>query len=175
MKRLVKLYCIILIFLFGCSAELENAKHLAEKSQSAYRRSIAVYQRLLAKNNKNNDLRLELARLYLGHGDYDSAIAALKDSESQKSKMLLAVALYKSGDYTQALGIFEKLGKIQDGEYLYYYALTCKKHNLYEQALESLSRIKDKAYAPKAQELIKSIQGSAREYLQNTIPARLIS
>ena len=170
MKRLVKLCCIILIFLVGCSAELENAKHLAEKSKSAYKRSIAGYQRLLAKNKKNNDLRLELARLYLGHGDYDSAIAVLHGSEGLKSQMLLAVSLYKSGDYTQALGIFEKLGKIQDGEYLYYYGLTCKKHNLYEQALEALTRIKNKEYAPKAQELIKSIQGSTREYPQNTTP-----
>ena len=170
MKRLVRLYVIILILLSGCSADLENAKYLAEKSQAAYTRAVASYQRLLAKNKKNDGLRLELARLHFGHGDYDSAIVVLKDSESQKSKMLLAVALYKSGDYTQALSLFEKLGKIQDGEYLYYYGLTCKKHNLYEQTLESLSRIKDKVYAPKAQELIKSIQGSTREYLQNTAP-----
>lgn len=170
MKKPVKLFFIILIFLSGCSADLENAKYLAGKSQAAYARAVASYQRLLAKNKKNEGLRLELARLYSGRGDYDSAIATLKDSESQKSKMLLAIAMYKSGDYTQALSLFEKLGKIQDGEYLYYYALTCKKHNLYEQALEALSRIKDKEYAPKAQGLIKSIQGSAQEYLQNITP-----
>ena len=170
MKMPVKLFFIVLIFLSGCSADLENAKYLAGKSQAAYTRAVASYQRLLTKNKKNDGLRLELARLYFGRGDYDSAIAILKDSESQKSKMLLAVALYKSGDYTQALSLFEKLGKIQDGEYLYYYSLTCKKHNLYEQALEALSQIKDKEYAPKAQELIMSIQGSAREYLQNTTP-----
>ena len=161
---------MVLIFLSGCSADLENAKYLAGKSQAAYVRAVASFQRLLAKNKKNDSVRLELARLYSGRGDYDSAIAVLKGSESQKSKMLLAIAFYKSGDYTQALNLFEKLGKIQDGEYLYYYGLTCKKHNLYEQALEALSRIKDQEYAPKAQGLIKSIQGSAQEYLQNITP-----
>ena len=161
---------LVLFLLLGCSAELDKTVHLAKKAESFYQEAIRGYQRLLAKDKKNAALRLGLAKLYYSRGDYNNAVDTLKNAEDAQQKKLLAVCFYKSGDYTQALSIFDKLGKLDDGEYLYYYGLTCSKHNLYEQALDILGRIKDKEYLTKAKERIASIQGLAGGYLSNLKP-----
>lgn len=175
---------LVLFLVLGCSAELDKTVHLAKKAESFYQEAIEGYQRLIAKDKNNAALRLGLAKLYYSRGDYNNAVDTLKNAEdaqplalldgkgalSGQAKKLLAICFYKLGDYTQALGIFDKLGKLDDGEYLYYYGETCAKHNLYEQALEILGRIKDKKYLTKAKERIASIQGLAAGYLSNLEP-----
>ena len=162
---------LLVLFLFsGCSEGLNKPVHLVKEAESFYQKAVEGYQKLIVRDNKNARLRLGLARLYYSHGDYQNAMNTLENIEDIEAKKLLAVCFYKSGDWTQALGIFDKLGKLDDSEYLYYYGLTCQKHNLYEQALDIFAKIKDKEYLIKAKERISAISGLAGGYLGDIEP-----
>lgn len=150
---------LIALFFSGCFQDAGNFKRLAEQSEALYKQSVAGYERILARRPADVTARLALARLYSGHGDYDMVIEVLKDTDERKAKELLAICFYKSGDYTQALTLFDRIGKEGDAEYLYYYGLTAQKHNLYEQALEVFGRIKDREYSLKAKARIDAISG----------------
>lgn len=150
---------LLALFFSGCFQDAGNFKRLAEQSEALYRQSLVGYERILARRPADITSRLALARLYCGHGDYEKAIEALKDSDDPKAKELLAICFYKAGDFTQALTLFERIGKEGDAEYLYYYGLTAQKHNLYEQALEIFGRLKDKEYSLKAKARIDAISG----------------
>ena len=182
-NKTIKLILISFVIL-GCS-DSTNLARLARESEFSYKKAIQGYQRLLARDKRkishrleNRGLasdsqshRLELARIYYNHGDYENAVETLKNAQGLSARKLLAVCFYKTGDYTQALGIFDKLGKMQDAEYLYYYGLTCQKHNLYEQALDIFSQVKDKEYSLKAKERIAAISGLAEGYFKALDPA----
>lgn len=162
---------IVLFLLAGCFQDTGNLKRLSEQSESFYQKSVTGYERILTRQPQNSAARLELARLYYSHGDYEKAIEALKNAEEPKAKQLLAICFYKAGDYTQALTLFDRIGKEGCAEYLYCYGLTAQKHNLYEQALEIFGRIKDKEYSLKAKERIDAILGLASGYLKALDPA----
>jgi tetratricopeptide (TPR) repeat protein len=159
------------VLLCGCVQGPAELERLAKQSEANYEKALAGYKELLAKDPKNVSLKLAMGRLYYRHCDYERAIETLKDVEDIEAKKLLAISFYKIGDYTQALAIFDALGKIEDDQYLYYYGLTCQKHNLYEQSLALFGRIKDKEYALKAKERIAAISGSSEGYLKDLDPA----
>ena len=153
-----QLIFITAFLLGGCTQFPDRPRALAQKAGAFYTRAVEGYEKLLVKRPGDIEIRLALARLYASHGAYQNAAAVLKNREEHNARQLLAICLYKAGEYTEALSIFERLGKIQDGEYLYYYGLTCQKHNLYEQAIEIFNQIKDKEYLPKAKERLAAIQ-----------------
>lgn len=154
-----------LSFLAGCVQDAQAPGRWGKQSESLYKKAQEGYKRLLAGSPKDVSVRIALAKLYADHGDYQNAALILTPAEGIPAKQFLAISLYKAGEYTQALAVFERLGKIQDGEYLYYYGLTCQKHNLYEQALEIFAKIKDKEYLAKAQERINAIKGLNQKYI----------
>ena len=160
-NRVIKIL-LVAFLVSGCQASLEGPANLAQESESAYKKAVAAYQRLISRKKNNASLSRELAWLYFNHGDYSGAIEILENSPDMKAKALLAICFYKSGDYTQALSLFERTGKIPDDQYLYYYGLTCQKHNLYEQALEAFKQIKGLEYLAKARQRINAIQGQSR-------------
>ncbi len=156
LKRIIGLIIISSLAL-GCVQE--SPSYLAKQGEYFYKKAIAAYERLVKKEKRNVAHKIELARLYLRRGDFTRAIETLKGQDDKASRQILGAAFYKAGDYTQALGAFERAGKISEDEYLYYYGLTCQKQNLYEKALELFSRIKGREYSALAQERIFSIQG----------------
>ncbi len=135
---------------------LENAKVYAGKSEEFYNRAITDYKIAIKTQQNNQSIYYQLGALYYAHGKYVKAIEALKNSDQEFSKRLLAICFYKSGNYTDALSVFEKLEKLDD-ESLYYYAVTCEKHNLHTKALEIYARIKGSDFQKEAQQRIKSI------------------
>lgn len=165
-----QLIFIAAFLLGGCTQFPERPRALAQKAGAFYKKAVEGYEKLLVKRPQDIEIRLALARLYASHGVYQNAAAVLKNREERKARQLLAICLYKADEYTEALSIFERLGKIQDGEYLYYYGLTCQKHNLYEQAIEIFNQIKDKEYRPKAKERLTAIQGIGNNYLSSVGP-----
>lgn len=160
---------LVSLLLFGCILNSEDPHHFAKQSEELYKKAIHSYERELTKEPHNLTVRLELAKLYYSHNDYPQAIKLLERLDSQEAKKILAVCLYKTGDWTAALTIFERLGKIQDDEYLYYYGLTCAKHNLFEQAEDIFKEIKGKDYLAKAKERIAAIRGLTTGNLDQNI------
>src|SRR3989338_1337997 len=156
LRRIIGLL-IIAVLALGCVQE--SPSYLAKQGEYFYKKAIASYERLVKKEKRNVVQRIALARLYLNRGDFEAAIKTLKGQEDKTAKQLLGEAFYKAGDYTQALGVFERAGKISEDEYLYYYGLTCQRQNLYEKALELFGRIKGKEYSALAGERVSSIQG----------------
>lgn len=160
---------LVSILLFGCVLNSEEPSHFAKQSEELYKKAVYGYERELAKEPHNLTVSLELAKLYYSHNDYPQAIKLLERLDSQEAKKILAVCLYKTGDWTGALTIFERLGKVQDDEYLYYYGLTCAKHNLFEQAEDIFKEIKGKDYLAKAKERIAAIRGLTTGNLDQNI------
>ena len=156
LRRIIGLL-IIAVLALGCVQE--SPSYLAKQGEYFYKKAIASYQRLVKKEKRNVAQRIALAKLYLNRGDFEAAIKTLKGQEDKTAKQLLGEAFYQAGDYTQALGLFERSGKISEDEYLYYYGLTCQRQNLYEKALELFGRIKGKEYSALAGERVSSIQG----------------
>lgn len=150
---------LLSLLMFGCGVDMAAPRKLARDSELAYKKAVAAYQSILSRKKANPAPRIELARMYLSRGDYSNAIGVLKDSSDIKARQLLAVCLYKSGDYTQALSLFEKIGKEGGDEYLYYYALTAQKHNLFPDAQDILENVKGREYSQKAKERLKAIRG----------------
>jgi len=156
LRRIIGLL-IIAVLALGCVQE--SPSYLAKQGEYFYKKAIASYQRLVKKEKRNVAQRIALAKLYLNRGDFEAAIETLKGQEDKTARQILGAAFYKAGDYTQALGVFERAGKISEDEYLYYYGLTCQRQNLYEKALELFGRIKGKEYSALAGERVSSIQG----------------
>lgn len=161
-KRIIGLFIVSFLTL-GCVQE--SPSYLVKQGEYFYKKAIASYLRLVKKEKRNVAHKIELARLYLRRGDFEAAIETLKGQDDKTARQILGTAFYKAGDYTQALGVFERAGKISDDEYLYYYGLTCQKQNLYEKALELFNQIKGREYSSLAQERVSSIQGLSLEGL----------
>ncbi len=158
------------VLLAGCLRDVQSIERLARQSEANYEKALAGYQKLLAKDPKNASFKLAIARLYYRRGDYERAIDTLKDAQDLEARKLMAISFYKAGDYTQALTTFDAAGKNGDGQYLYYYGLTCQKHNLYEQALSIFGQIKEKTYSLMAKERIAAISGLSGARLKDIDP-----
>ena len=102
-------------------------------------------------------LHFELGELYYKHGDFLRAIAQLRNAQGIEAKKLLAISYYRLGNFTDALGVFDKNENVDD-EGLYYYGLTCEKLNLFDQALEVYKKIKKKEWAGLGDERSNTIE-----------------
>lgn len=72
----------------------------------------------------------------------------------------MAISYYRTGDFTDALEIFNKQ-QIPDDEYLYYHGLTCEKLNLFDEALKAYNKIRDETFSLKAKARSDAIEKQA--------------
>lgn len=136
-KNTILLYCLCLTFfiiLSGCSPSLNDLSFL-------YKKTTAHYEDLLNKNPDNLELRLKLVKFYYRFNDHGKIKDLLADMPDKESRIILAKSLNKLGDHTHALEIFNQLQEIEDNEYLYLYAQTCEKKNLFPQAVDLYAKV----------------------------------
>jgi tetratricopeptide (TPR) repeat protein len=160
-KRFISVITFLLIFTAGCATtdniHLQKAIQFANKSQDFYQKAIQEYKWALEISGDKATINFKLGQLYYHHGDYDKAIEILSSVDNIEAKKILAYSYYKSNNFTDALSIFNKLGDLEDDEYLYYYGLTSEKLNLFDQAKKIYQKLKSQKYIVLAQRRIKSI------------------
>jgi len=157
-KRFIFCFIITVVF-FGCAqkSDLEEARKYSQQSEASYRQALKVHRDLITKGKDVDILRFQLGQLYFGHGEFDKVIEELKNVNTPFAKKLLAIAYYKTGNFTDALEVFNK-NEMSGDEYLYYYGLTCEKLNLFDKALDIYKKIKDQKLTILASERINSIE-----------------
>jgi tetratricopeptide (TPR) repeat protein len=160
LRPLTILFC--LFFLGSCARkdELELAREYAAQSEVKCQHAGQRYKALIRKGKDLKSAHFELGRLYYSHGEFEKAIDELRLSGHPAALGLEAIAQYHLGNFTDALSIFNKNNSDQ-GEYLYYYGLTCEKLNLFDRALETYKKITDLEFKPLASERIKGISSHA--------------
>ncbi len=171
MKKTIITICLLVSLLFfGCS---DTPRVAAAKSEEYYHKALRGYKGILAKNKNSPQIKLELAKLYYNHGDFSDALKFLDAPGAQEAQKLRAYCFFKTSNYTMALEIFDRLGKLNDPEYLYYYGRTCQKQNLFEQAIDILSGIKSGNFSRLAKGQIEDIMGASEKFLESIegIPA----
>ena len=154
--------------LVGCSrpkedkqVRLKKADFYALQGREYISESIQLYKELIKAEKDfqlNNGLRLKLGQLYLEIGNYAQAVDCFKGIESEEAKKNLAIAYFKNSQLSDALAKFEKLGKLDDSEYLYYYGMALEERNLYDKSLDVYNSIpKESEDYSKAEARIKAI------------------
>ncbi|HTZ11880.1 MAG TPA: DUF3857 domain-containing protein [Candidatus Margulisiibacteriota bacterium] len=150
-KKPLIFYFLFFALFSGCARKgaLEEAQGYIRSSDTYYQKALGVYKGLISQAGDLDKLHFELGRVYYSHGDFEQAVQELSRTKAAEAGKLLAVSYYHLGSFTEALQLFEKQ-ESHDEECLYYYALTCEKLNLFDQALDiyrkiSGGRLKDKA------------------------------
>ena len=155
---------LIVLFIFGCSSgDNQNTpqKYLTAASDY-YNKAISIYQDTLAKEPGNIKARLELGSLYFERGNYGLVTEVLKGSTEEQAMKLLALSSYRSGDFREALDIFNKISQ-PDEETLDYLGETCERLNLFTQAVKAYEKIKSTDFKNKAALKIEEIQRISEE------------
>ncbi|MGE5197557.1 MAG: DUF3857 domain-containing protein [Deltaproteobacteria bacterium] len=160
------IFSCLFLSLSGCAqkSSVWQAEDYVSQSQNYYQRAVQLYKDLISRRENADDLRIELGKLYYGHGEFGKAIEELKNIESQQARKFLAFSYYRLGNFTDALDIFNR-NKISDDEYLYYYGMTCEKLNLFDRALDIYKKISGDKFSALALERINIIEkqtGSAK-------------
>jgi hypothetical protein len=147
------------LLLAGCSQknDLEQAQGYAKQANAYYHRAVKEYQDLIKQGKDLERLYFELGELYFGHGDFAQAIEEFKKTKPGLARKFQAISYYRLGNFTDALEVFNKQ-ESGDDEYLYYYALTCEKLNLYDRALGFYKKIKAKDFVSLALRRIDLIE-----------------
>ncbi|WP_128700652.1 DUF3857 domain-containing protein [Candidatus Velamenicoccus archaeovorus] len=158
------LLCFFCLSLCGCRVsdiETWTADRYAAVSQAAAQTAARLYEKTLValpEGQARDIVCVKLGRLYLNMGRFGLAIECLKNGRSPQSQSLLAEAFFQNGEYTRALDVFNRLGEEGAPDYLYYYAMTLEKSNLYDQALKIYRRIQeDPGFGARARERIALI------------------
>ena len=161
LKFKAKSVCVIILLfaLCGCGApaDPQSPEYLAQESQAYYQKAIARYKDLIDQGKDADRLRIDLGRLYAGHGDFTEAAEEFIKSNDPLAQKLLAIAYYRMGRLTDALEIFNKQ-ESGDDEYIWYKGLTSEKLNLFDQAIEAFRNIKDARFSVQAAERIEVIE-----------------
>lgn len=168
-----------LAFSLSCVKKEEDllARRYHQESKRYYQLAVENYQRAIKKGKNLDSLHFELGKLYFNHGFFKEAREHLQRSNFSEAKKFLGICYYRLGEFTDALEVFSKNNVIDD-EYRYYWALTCEKLNLYEQALRLYQEIQDATLIKAAAERIGQIEKSLHHiYIQDLDPlvANLIS
>lgn len=156
------LLVIGLVLLSGCSDNdgAGVAREYARKSQANYTAALNKYKTIISRSQNGARYNFELGALYYAHGDFGQAIDTFKRSDQPQAKIFLAIALYRMGDFTEALGVFNTIAS-DDPQCLYYHGLTCERLNLFDQALSNYRTIKDEGFKQKARVRIEAIEKKA--------------
>jgi tetratricopeptide (TPR) repeat protein len=161
-RKKIKIFAI-LIFIFsfsgcGSGSSFHKAKRYSQLSKDYYRKAIGAYEKIIRSGKANDEIYLNLGKLYFENGDFLSAIDAFKRCSLKEAKKYLGISYYKVGDLTEALKIFDSLGILEDDFYLYHYGLVCEGLNLYEQAKSIYQRIKKPPYYQLAKQNLSRIE-----------------
>jgi tetratricopeptide (TPR) repeat protein len=159
------------VFFCGCRvSDLQTwtADRYAATSRAAAETAVRLYEGALGaalpEGKARDAVCVKLGRLYLNMGRFGDAAERLKGCRSPESQALLAEAFFQNGEYTKALDVFNRLGDTGEPDYLYYYAMTLEKSNLYDQALKVYRRIQnDPGFGAQARERIALINLSVPE------------
>jgi transglutaminase-like putative cysteine protease len=154
-----------LVGLAGCDKanfDVGRADSFSRVSRRSAQAAIRLYQGALRAHPSGvfaDSVRLKLGRMYLEAGSFGDAAAEFRMAVSSEAQRLLARALLKNADYTEALEVFNRIGDQSDDDaYLFDYALAAEKSHLYDQALRLYAGIgKDPLWASRAQERIRAI------------------
>lgn len=133
----VFLWLFLLFFISGCAQP-------GEQIFSLYKNETAHYEKLIEKNPNDFDLRLKLARIYYRFNDFQKAIDTLKNDTDKNAKIIMAKSYAKLNEHSKALELFDQIGETEDNEYLYLYANTLEKKNLYPKAVVFYKKVKGK-------------------------------
>lgn len=166
--RKQNIFCLFLAIslccLSGCSPsgfDVWKADRLASASHSSFLEAARLYKKALAvlpPGHFKDSVRFKAGRLYFRGGDYAAAAEVLRPLDSQAAKQMLAISYFKDSDFTNALEVFNNNKNSDDQEYLYYYARTLEKSNLYDQALKVYADIdSSSAFGKAAQNRIDMI------------------
>ena len=151
-----------LVFLVcGCAITLD-------KTYSIYENTVERYEKLLESDPDNQALRLKLARFYYQFKDYERTKELLQGLDDKSANILLAKTLTQLKEHTQALEVFDRLGEVKDGEYLFIYAQTLEAKNLFPRAIKMYEKLRP-PYKEKGQERIKHIKISVEEEIPVSI------
>ncbi len=157
MNKKTLIIILFSIFLCGCSdPALNKARQYKKESDKYYQKSEQLYKKVV-KRSKNKEPSFELGKFYLDSGKFNEAVAVLRNSKHESAVKLLAMAYYRLGDYTAALDCFSK-NPSNDDEFCYYYAMTCEKLNLFDQAVLLYQKIKGKSYLEMAKSRLVEIE-----------------
>lgn len=184
LKLSMTLFLCLSVF-YACAEkdEVAGIQKYAQKSQTYYKNAVSKYEELIRQDKDVGRALFGLGKLYYEHGEFKEAIEAFKKLDTAQAKKFLAISYYRAGDFTAALEIFNR-NDIPDGEYTYYYGLTCEKLNLFDQALEHYKKIQSGDFASLAGaridqiekrgkgNLIKDVDPQAAEILSSAPPAR---
>lgn len=161
MNKKILILILSLIVVFGCSdPALNRARQYQKESDKYYKKSEQLYKKIV-KRSRKKEPAYELGKLYLENGKFSNAVEVLKNSKHESAIRLLAIAYYKLGDYTAALDAFAK-NQSNNDEIFYYYAMTCEKLNLFDQAIELYKKIKDKSYLELAKNRLVEIERKSK-------------
>lgn len=160
MKRII-IAGLIVIFSGLCGCQQQSSLTRAQRHVAAaavhVRAAETIYEKLLTVAPDSPALQYDAGMLYFGQGDFDSAIGHLRRSKDPRAVKFLAIALYRSGDYTAALEECSHPGR-KDDEFKYYEGLICEKLNLFDRALKVYGGIKGSEYAVLARSRIAVIE-----------------
>lgn len=156
----IKFIGIILVCLLSsCSAEgLQKAENLSQEAREFYSAAVKEYQRIIVSSADKETAKKKLGALYFESKDYEQTATVLKDLADAESRKMLAISLFRLGNYTDALEVFNRIKDDNDSEWQYFHALTCEKLNLYDQAKKIYSRIKSPEYLKQAKERLRLIE-----------------
>ena len=150
---------LIFCFLSGCikKDELNEARTDVGRSQLYYQHAVERYKDLVKAGGDSGRLYLELGQLYFSHGDFEQAIESFRKAKGTAADRFIAISYYLTGNFTEALEIFNKQ-ELRDDEYLYYHGLTCEKLNLFDQALGAYNKIRGLKFKARAKTRIDTIE-----------------
>ncbi len=140
---------IIFVWLAGCSAEgpqETRADLFAKASSEMSQRAVGLYEEALqvaTGREERERLKLKLSRFLFHHGRFEEAVEVLRGVPGEEARRLFAQSLFKSGDVTGALEVFNRIGVTGPPDYLYAYGQTLEEINLYDQALRVYAGIMD--------------------------------
>ena len=163
MKKTV-LAGLFLVFLALCGCQDLGPMARAQRHERAaganFKAAAALYEKILAEKPESSAVRFAAGMLYYNHGDFASAIGHFRRSKEPSAIKYLAIALYRSGDYTGAL---EECGRqdIMDDEFQYYHGLICEKLNLFDRSLKAYRAVTGREFADAARSRIAIIEKEA--------------
>ncbi len=148
---LILIFAFLLCGVIGCGSKSGQAK------AKQYEKKIEQYFSFAEQEYKKLKLDLDLGGLYLKYGQFEKLFAAFKNSTTDVARQALAIAYYKTGDYTDALETFEKAGTL-DNQALYYFGKTCEKLSLYDKAMAAYRKISSGEFYRLAQDRLGEIE-----------------